>query len=286
MIEARTVQRGNPEYPELLQELTDPPERIFVAGRTLEPAPFVAIVGSRRPSRYGVEVATWLARELSSLGVVVVSGMAGGIDAAAHRGALEARGHTVAVLGSGIDVCYPPRNRALYREISDQGTLATEYEGGTPPLPHHFPTRNRIIAGMSYGAVIVEGRLGGGAMITARLASEFGREVFAVPGPVHSPQSEGPHALIRDGARLVTCPADVLDELALSKPLQEALPLELAPDERNVLCAIEATPTLLDTLAQLAGLPPSTTAAVLARLELRGIVTRHPGGRFSRSPSV
>jgi DNA processing protein len=123
-------------------------------------------------------------------------------------------------------------------------------------------------------------------MITARLASEFGREVFAVPGPVHSPQSEGPHALIRDGARLVTCPADVLDELALSKPLQEALPLELAPDERNVLCAIEATPTLLDTLAQLAGLPPSTTAAVLARLELRGIVTRHPGGRFSRSPSV
>jgi DNA processing protein len=286
VIEARTVQRGNPEYPELLQELTDPPDRIFVAGRTLEPAPFVAIVGSRRPSRYGVEVATWLARELSSLGVVVVSGMAGGIDAAAHRGALEARGHTVAVLGSGIDVCYPPRNRALYREISDQGTLATEYEGGTPPLPHHFPTRNRIIAGMSYGAVIVEGRLGGGAMITARLASEFGREVFAVPGPVHSPQSEGPHALIRDGARLVTCPADVLDELALSKPLQEALPLELAPDERNVLCAIEATPTLLDTLAQLAGLPPSTTAAVLARLELRGIVTRHPGGRFSRSPSV
>jgi DNA processing protein len=286
VIEARTVQRGNPEYPELLQELTDPPDRIFVAGRTLEPAPFVAIVGSRRPSRYGVEVATWLARELSSLGVVVVSGMAGGIDAAAHRGALEARGHTVAVLGSGIDVCYPPRNRALYREISDQGTLATEYEGGTPPLPHHFPTRNRIIAGMSYGAVIVEGRLGGGAMITARLASEFGREVFAVPGPVHSPQSEGPHALIRDGARLVTCPADVLDELALSKPLQEALPLELAPDERNVLCAIEATPTLLDTLAQLAGLPPSTTAAVLARLELRGIVTRHPGGRFGRSPSV
>lgn len=286
----RTVRRRGAEYPRLLEEIPSAPARLYATGKTLEPAPCVAVVGSRKPSRYGIEVATWIAGELAEAGVLVVSGMAKGIDAAAHRGALKAGAPTVAVLGSGLDICYPWQNQDLYLQISTRGTLVSEYEAGMRAFAYNFPARNRIIAGMSLGVVIVEGRVGGGAMITARLAAEFGREVFAVAGPVHSAQSEGPHSLIRDGARLITSAADILEDLGMSAPKQQALQLEaealtLTPDERMVLGRLEADPVVLDLVAAQAKLPASAAAATLSLLELKGLAIRHPGGLFSRAPA-
>ena len=184
-LEVRNVEQGAAGYPPLLAEAPGAPVALWVSGRPLEPAPYVGVVGTRRASRYGLEVAMWMGRGLAAAGVVVVSGMAAGIDAAAHRGAL-ATGSTVAVLGSGVDVCYPRSNAALYAEIAERGSLVSEYPPGTAPAPWRFPARNRIIAGMALGVVIVEARRDGGAMITARLALEYGREVFAVGGPVHA----------------------------------------------------------------------------------------------------
>lgn len=277
------IRRGSREYPRLLGEIPDPPKLLYVTGRPLEQSPYIGVVGSRRPTRYGLEVANWLGRELAAAGLVVVSGMARGIDAAAHRGALEAGCSTVAVLGCGLDVCYPWSNSDLYRTIAERGTLVSEYDLGTPALAYHFPTRNRIIAGVSLGIVIVEGRIGGGAMITARLAMEFGREVFAVAGPVHSVQSEGPHALVRDGARLVTSAVDILEDLGLfsALPTGEQVTGGLSPDEMVLIRALEPEPMLLDLVAKHARMPPSSAAATLARLELKGLVTRHQGGRFA-----
>lgn len=285
----RTAVRGDPEYPALLAEAPGAPTQLYLAGQALEPAPCVAVVGTRRASAYGIEVATWLCRELSAAGVVVVSGLAAGVDAAAHRGALAGGGSTLAVLGCGLDVCYPRANAALYGEIILRGTLVSEYPPGTAPAPWRFPARNRIIAGVSLGIVIVEARRDGGAMITARLGLEFGREVFAVPGLVHASGSEGPHALIRDGARLVTSAADVLGDLGFggrgappAGQVQPALPIAPAtPDERRVLAVLGGHPLLLDRVAREAGMPTSATAAVLSRLELSGLVSRHPGGRFA-----
>lgn len=280
----RKVTLGDPEYPVLLREIPDPPATLNAAGQRLEPGPVLAIVGTRRASPYGLEVGEWLAAELSALGIAVVSGLAHGIDAAAHRGALGAGGTTAAVLGCGLDICYPTRNRDLYRQISDAGTLVSEYPSGTRPLPHHFPVRNRIIAGMSLGVVIVEGKFGGGAMITARLAMEYGREVFAVPGPVHSERSRGPHLLIRDGARLVTSPEQILEDLGLpASRVRNQEPPELSPDEQRVMQELPAEPTLLDSIAQRACMPPATVAAILVGLEMKGQASRLPGARFARS---
>ena len=286
----RVVGRRAPGYPPLLAEAPGSPNELFVAGRPLEPAAYVAVVGTRRASRYGLEVATWMGRELAAAGAVVVSGMAAGIDAAAHQGALAA-GTTVAVLGSGLDICYPRVNAALYGEIAARGSLVSEYPAGTAPAPWRFPARNRIIAGMCLGVVIVEARIDGGAMITARLAMEYGREVLAVAGPVHAPGSEGPHSLVRDGARLVTSARDVLEDLALEPApgaaawTQPALPASpaLSPDERSVFNVLQAEPVLLDRIARLAGMPASSATAVLSRLELAGLASRHPGARFART---
>lgn len=286
----RLVTPRDREYPPLLREVPGRPVRLFVTGRTLEPAPYIAVVGTRRPSRYGLEVAAAVAGGLAASGATVVSGMAAGIDAAAHEAALEAGGMTVAVLGCGLDVCYPARNADLYRRIRRAGSAVSEYEAGTRPLPYHFPTRNRIIAGMCLGVVVVEGRRHGGAMITARLAADYGREVLAVAGPVHGAGSEGPHALVREGARLVTSAADVLEDLGLSalsalegNPTPKGVLPALGPDERRVMEALEADPILLDLIARRTAMPPSSAAAVLSRLELLGLASRHPGCRFARS---
>lgn len=284
--EARKVGPADWEFPPLLGEIPRPPGLLWVTGLPLGPAPYVAVVGSRKPTPYGREVARWVGRSLGASGVVVVSGLARGVDAAAHQGALDAGGPTVAVLGCGLDVCYPARNRALYREIRQSGTLISEYPAGTQPRPGHFPVRNRIIAGMSLAAVVVEGRPDGGAMITARLAMEFGREVFAVPGPIHSRVSEGPHRLIRDGAGILTTPEDVLEELGLSGQLRLEQEGALRPEERKVLETLNTDPLVLDAIARSGGLPMSSTSAILARLEVRGMVVRHPGGRFTRAPGV
>ena len=283
----RRITRTDPEYPPLLREIADPPAALNIIGLPLEPRPMLAIVGARKPTAYGLEVAEWFAAELARAGLMIVSGMARGIDAAAHLGALDAGASSVAVLGCGLDICYPRSNHHIYRRLLESGTIVSEYPSGTAPLPHHFPTRNRIIAGMSLGALIVEGRPEGGAMITARLSMEFSREVFAVPGPVHSPVSLGPHLLIRDGARITTSPLDILEELGLSGQLSfesddspTAAP-ELSPEESMVLAAMQAQPLLLDIIASAAGIPASTASAILARLELKDLVARHAGSRFS-----
>ena len=284
---SREITPAHREYPALLREIPDPPVRLYAAGQRLEPGPVLAIVGTRKASAYGLEVGEWLAAELALLGITVVSGLADGIDASAHRGALSAGGTTIAVLGCGLDVCYPTRNRQLYRQILSAGTLLSEHPPGTRPLPHHFPVRNRIIAGMSLGVVIVEGKLGGGAMITARLAMEYGREVFAVPGPVHSSGSHGPHLLVRDGARLVTSPEEILEDLGMpaSGSRNHDAP-ELRPDEQRVMDQLEAEPMLLDSIAHRARMPPATVAAILVGLEMKGQASRLPGGRFARSVAV
>lgn len=280
----RSIDISGMEYPALLREAERPPRRLFVAGGRLEPAPHIAVVGTRRPTRYGLGVARVFAREISARGAVVVSGMARGIDSAAHEGALEAGGPTVAVLGCGPDICYPLSSRDLHLRIPRLGSVVSEYEPGTPPLKHHFPARNRIIAGMSLAVVIVEGRLDGGAMITARKAMDAGREVFAVPGPIHSTQSEGPHLLIRDGAHLITSVEEIFATIGWDAPTAveaASQPSLLTPDESRILGVLEASPMLLERVARDAGMPVASASAMLARLEIRGLVARHPGSRFS-----
>ncbi|HEX2149259.1 MAG TPA: DNA-processing protein DprA [Actinomycetota bacterium] len=280
----RTIGQRDAEYPALLKEVPGPPDRLWLAGKPLEPGPALAVVGTRRASRYGLEAAFWLGRELAASGVTIVSGLAKGIDGAAHRGALAAQGRTVAVMGCGLDICYPARHRDLFDQIAVCGTLVSEYEPGTRPLPYHFPVRNRIIAGMALGVVLVEASVAGGAMITARLAMEFGREVFAVPGAVHSPVSVGPHLMVRDGARLVASADQILDDLGMLRCPPADLPgPELHPDEARVMAVLEAEPLLLDLIARRAGMPASTTAAVLVKLEMAFLVSRRPGGRYAKA---
>jgi DNA processing protein len=283
-VNLRTIGRRDPEYPPLLKEVPGPPDLMWLAGKPLEPAPALAVVGTRRASRYGLEAAFWLARELAASGITIVSGLAKGIDGAAHRGALAAGGRTVAVMGCGLDICYPARHRDLFDRIAACGTLVSEYEPGTRPMPYHFPVRNRIIAGMSLGVVLVEASVAGGAMITARLAVEYGRELFAVPGAVHSPVSVGPHLMVRDGARLVASADQILEDLGMLRSVSVDLPApDLHPDEVRVLAVLEAEPLLLDLIARRAGMPASTAAAVLVKLEMAKLVSRRPGGRYARA---
>jgi DNA processing protein len=209
----RTVALGDPDYPGLLKQIHDPPSRLYVNGR-LPVKPMIAIVGSRRATPYGQRAARRLARDLSEVGVVVVSGLARGIDAAAHRGALEGGSPTVAVMATGLDRIYPPEHAELAHAIAQSGAIITEAEPGTLPLPGRFPVRNRIISGLSLGVVVVEAAQRSGALITARMAAEQGRDVFCVPGSIENPLAVGGHQLIKDGAKLVHTVEDVLDEFA------------------------------------------------------------------------
>lgn len=213
---AALVTLEDPSYPLRLAEIYDPPLLLFVRGKMLEPeAPCVAVVGTRRPTPYGVRMAEKFGRELAARGITVVSGLANGVDAAAHRGALEAGGNTVAVLGCGVDVVYPPQNAGLMDEIVARGSVVSQFPMGTTPSPGHFPYRNRIISGFSLGTLVIEAPLSSGALITARQAAEQGREVFAVPGQIGVVNSQGPHLLIREGAKLVESVDDILVELEL-----------------------------------------------------------------------
>lgn len=208
---AAVIHRGAPEYPSLLEHIPDPPQQLYVRG-TIPAAPMVAVVGSRRATSYGLAVARRLGRQLAERGLCVVSGLARGVDGEAHRGALEAGGLTIAVLAAGLDAIYPPEHRDLAEAITTSGALVTEMPEGTAPLPGRFPIRNRLVSGLSRGVVVVEAAQRSGALITARLALEQGREVFAVPGCIDNPLTEGTHALLRDGAKLVTGVDDVIEE--------------------------------------------------------------------------
>jgi DNA processing protein len=273
---------ADPAYPQRLLEIADPPALLYVDGRTdLLARPGLAIVGSRNATPQGVENATAFARALSEAGLTIVSGLALGIDAAAHRGALAGEGGTVAVLGAGVDVAYPPRNRALQRAIAERGALVSEFPLGAPAIAGNFPRRNRLISGLARGVLVVEAALASGSLITARLAAEQGRDVFAIPGSIHSPLAKGCHALIKDGAKLVESAADVLGELGLPAPAR-TVPQSSPEVAHELLRHLGHDPCNVDTLCRRSGLTPDIVSAMLLQLELEGRVASLPGGRYQR----
>ena len=292
--DAIVLRPGDERYPALLGAIPSPP-RLQVRG-SLEPsdALAVAIVGSRRPTPYGVEVAEALAAELAARGVTIVSGLARGIDAAAHRGALQGGGRTLAVLGHGIDVVYPPEHRDLFRAIEGQGAVISQFPKGTAPLPYNFPLRNRTIAGLTLGVVVVEAGERSGALITAGLAADLGREVFAVPGRVTSETSRGPHGLLRDGAILVRDWADVVQELpepwrrAVQAPVAGSVETErtVTGTEAIVLAALKPDePLHIEELTALVALTPGRLASALVTLELEGRARQLEGQRWMAVPA-
>lgn len=278
---------GDADYPRPLLESPDPPLLLYTLGRRdLLARPAVAVVGSRNPTPQGLANARAFGAALSAAGFAVVSGLALGIDGAAHEGGLDGPGGTIAVVGTGLDRVYPSRHRALAHRIAEHGLLLSEFAPGVPPLRENFPQRNRIIAGLAAGTLVVEAALASGSLITARLAAEAGREVFAVPGSIHSPQSRGCHALIRDGATLVEQVDDLLAELRPSwpRPVLGAAPAQDdAGDEADpVLRALGHDPATLDALIARCGWPAAALGARLLELELDGVVARLPGGLFQR----
>jgi len=276
----------DPGYPARLRAIADPPLAIAVRGTLEADELAVAVVGARRASAYGRRVAEELAHGLAAAGLTVVSGLATGIDAAAHRGALAARGRTVAVLATGVDGVYPPWHAGLAREVAGSGALVSEFTCGTPPLPHHFPLRNRLISGLTLGTVVVEAAPGSGSLITARYALEQGREVFAVPGPVGVALHDGTHQLIRAGATLVRGPEDVIDEIApalrsrLAAARTSAAVATLSEVETRVMDAVRAGGAHVDDVIRQTALAPGSALETLLALELRGLLEQQPGMRF------
>ena len=278
---------GDAAYPPLLLQTADPPLLLYVEGDLSQlSAPSVAIVGSRHATAQGSDNARALARALGEAGFTVVSGLAQGIDAAAHAGALAGPGMTIAVVGTGLDLVYPKQHRELARRIAERGALVSEFAPGTPPLAENFPQRNRIIAGLAQGTLVVEAALRSGSLITARLANEAGREVFAVPGSIHAPQAKGCHTLIRQGAKLVESVADIVEELRGAHPPQAAA--GTLPDSSSdpLLQALGGDPTTLDALLARTGWSTAELSAQLLEHELQGRVARLPGGLFQRRQTV
>ena len=268
-------------YPSLLLEIPDPPVLLYARGNLeLLGKPALAVVGSRNGTAQGMRNAEAFSKAFSEGGLTIVSGLALGIDAAAHRGGLAGAGSTIAVLGTGIDVVYPQTNAALFDEIAERGLLLSEYPVGTPSIGHNFPRRNRLISGLARGCLVVEAALGSGSLITARMATDQGREVFAIPGSIHSPLSKGCHSLIKQGAKLVDSAEDVLSELGSwrTAPVDPAEP----KTEAGLLIQMGYDPVDIDSLCARAGLPAETITAELLRLELDGLVATLPGGRYQR----
>ncbi|MBI3028944.1 MAG: DNA-protecting protein DprA [Candidatus Rokubacteria bacterium] len=288
---ARLLLSEDDEYPASLNAVPAPPPFLLARGELRkEDALALAIVGSRRATAYGLGVAARLAADLAARGVAIVSGLARGIDTAAHRGALAAGGRTIAVLGCGVDVTYPPEHRKLVAQVLEHGALISQFPMGTPALPRHFPLRNRTIAGLALGTIVVEAAERSGALITAGRAGELGREVFAVPGPVTSETSRGANRLIQDGAKLVQGWEDVLAELppVWQACLTECVGAEApgpAPegDETRVLPLLGEEPIHIDRVSERSGIPSGRTAAALLSLELKGWVHQLPGQRYIRS---
>jgi len=286
------VRRGDADYPELLGQIGDPPGELYVRG---DPGalhlPALAIVGSRNPTRGGARNAYEFARFLGASGFVIVSGLAQGVDTAAHEGALAAGAQTVAFLGHGIDRVYPAANRDLARKIARQGAVVSEFPVGTPPMRELFPQRNRLISGLSLGTLVVEAARRSGSLITARLAGEQGREVFALPGSIHNPLARGCHRLIRDGAKLVESAEDIINELgaiaghvASPPPPPVARPASRADDDadyRRLASHIGHDPVTVDELARRSGLTIGEVSSMLLILELDGTVEKLSGGRYA-----
>ena len=288
-LEGRLSTLADPDYPSLLRQISSPPAVIYMLGKTALDIACVAIVGPRKASRYGLEIAGRLAHDLTMAGVCIVSGLAAGVDTAAHQAALAAGGPTIAVLGCGADVIYPAQNTALYRKIRQQGLIISEFPLGARPEAGSFPRRNRIISGLSLGVVVVEAPEKSGSLITAACATEQNREVFAVPGEVLSGRNTGCHRLLRDGARIVETADDILSELQHWGIDQQRLVQQPAPStplsarELQVLENLGPEPCHIDQLTQTAKLPAAELLRVLLELELNGLATQLPGKQVVRT---
>lgn len=289
--DARLLAAGDPDYPALLRESPDAPAVLYLLGDPQALAgPQIAMVGSRNPTAGGRDTARRFAAWFSQAGLGITSGLALGIDAACHEGALQAGGPTVAVLGCGLDTCYPRENRKLFERIRERGALVSEFPPRTEPRAALFPQRNRIIAGLGSGTVVVEAASRSGSLITARLAGVAGRDVFAIPGSIHNEMARGCHELIRQGAKLIERPEDVLSELKISLAAQllggrSPAPAAGAPLDKEykiLLDALAFEPVGVDTLIERTGLNSESIASMLLVLELDGHVAPHPGGRYSR----
>lgn len=301
-MEIRQIKLNDPEYPKNLRNIHTPPKVLYVNGAFVpQDDVAVAIVGSRRATPYGMEMSERIGFELAARGVTVVSGMARGVDSAAHRGALKARGRTIAVMGSGHGAIYPPENAGLYQEIASIGAVVTEFEHDMQPLPNNFPARNRIISGLSLGIVVVEAARNSGALITANFAAEQGREVFAIPGKISSQTSGGTNDLIKDGARLVTSVDDILEELKIvelkSVPDKEMEAIggkitrqtkayiynSLTDDERAIYKMLSDEPVYIDDILGSSGLDRAKVSKAILSLQLKKLVKEIPGKQFVRT---
>ncbi|MBW2165948.1 MAG: DNA-protecting protein DprA [Deltaproteobacteria bacterium] len=290
------VTMSDPAYPSLLLQIPDPPPFLYVFGNLCNSIKNIAVVGSRNATSYGISITKRLCEELAALDFTIVSGMAVGIDTAAHTGALTGKGKTIAVLGSGLERVYPHKNLKLFHKIAEKGAVISEFPLLEAPEPHNFPIRNRIISGISLGTVIVEATQKSGSLITARLAAEQGREVFAVPGNINSFKSIGTHSLIKQGAKLVENTQDVLEELSplitddslnnkikhKDKPEDKiAKPPSLSSEESLVFTALGHYPVHIDDLSRKISMEPGKLSGILLKLELQGIVNQAPGKFFS-----
>lgn len=286
----RIITLADEDYPSLLKQTRDAPLVLYVCGdASLLNYPQLAIVGSRNPSPGGAECARDFAHYLAGVGMVITSGLAMGIDAAAHLGALTAGGKTIAVTGTGLDRVYPARHRDLAHDIAEQGVLVSEYSVGTPPLAANFPRRNRIISGLSLGVLVVEAAVQSGSLITARMAVEQNREVFAIPGSIHNPLAKGCHRLIRDGAKLVESAADIFEELGgvgavtneeVGQVRQNGSMVDMDVEYQRVLKSVGFEPTSVDTVVERSGLTSDAVCSMLLVLELQGYITAVSGGYY------
>ena len=283
------------DYPALLQEISDPPPLLYLHGNVeVLQEMQLAMVGSRNPTAAGRQTATDFARHLSAAGLVITSGLALGIDAAGHEGALDAGAPTVAVMGTGLDRVYPARNRDLARQIAEAGVLVSEFPPGTPPRAENFPRRNRVISGLSLGTLVVEAAIRSGSLISARYALEQGREVFAIPGSIHNPLARGCHHLIRQGAKLVETAQDIMDELGTiatafnpgATPARSATARETSPqlpdDYAQLLESIGFENTSVDMLVKTTHLTPAEVSSMLLQLEMNGYIAANHGGFYNR----
>jgi len=284
-----------PDYPALLLQIDTPPPLLYVHGNTdVLSEPVLAMVGSRNPSASGARTATDFARHLSAAGLVISSGLALGIDAACHQGALDAGAPTIAVMGTGLDRVYPARHRDLARQIAERGALVSEFPIGTAPRPENFPRRNRIISGLSLGTLVVEAAIRSGSLITARYAGDQGREVFAIPGSIHNPLARGCHQLIRQGAKLVETAQDIIDELGVlaascyrqaedadDTAVTDDL-FELDPEYKQLIDLMGFDTSSIDQLVRSCGLTPAEVSSMLLQLEMRGYIASCPGGTYNR----
>jgi DNA processing protein len=286
------VTLSDEDYPRLLLKIHDPPPFLYVFGSIDSSIKNIAVVGSRQSTTYGIKTTHQLCKDLASCGITIVSGMAKGIDTAAHIGAMEGNGRTIAVLGSGFDQIYPKENKNLFYKIAEQGAVVSEFSLSTKPEAYHFPKRNRIISGMSLGTVVVEAAKRSGSLITARLAMEQNREVFAVPGNIHSFKSTGTHNLIKQGAKLVETVDDILEELAnvipyrdpVNGPLQGIatdIKLNLSKEEKLVLDTLGTDPLHIDEIMRKVSMESGKLSSLLLQLELKGVIDQSVGKYFS-----